>query len=327
MSKKVSFIIPHMGREELLADTLLSISRQSCDLTQLEVIIVTKNPSLAPDTIKPETNNEEAENREGSPLSIRVFQAPLDKTISFQRNFGVQQSSGEYLAFLDADIYLSPNWVNAMLTLLEQHDDFRLVSAVQKASERPSPLEMLRTALSNAHINCNVEFLPGRNLLLSRHTFNQSGGFPESLETCEDYVFTQRVAALGHLYYSSVADYIHLGEDKKLWPMAKKEVWRGLSNIDSLKGRKIPISEWPSFIVPPAFCLSFILAIVCSVFGLIDLAIVCLLVFFSILLAYGIRLRRITYGNPSLRYIFAFYLLYFPARTIGTIRGALRSRT
>lgn len=309
-NKQLSFIIPHMGREHMLGETLGSIAQQTYDMSNIEIIVVTKNEQIN-DTLAAAS----------SLLDINVIFADKQLSISHQRNVGAQAATGEYFAFLDADVHLAPNWINAMMNVLIQRSDVKLVSAIQKNSRNAPPLEQLRTALSNASVDCEVEFLPGRNLLLHSDTFHQSGGFPEHLITCEDYVFTQRVAMLGKLFYSSASHYIHLGEDKAFWPMAEKEVWRGQSNIASLAGRTIPLSEWPSFIAPPLFSLGCLIGIISVLLYAPFVASLSLLIAVMVLLLYTLRLRRITKGRPGTLTILKFYTLYFPARTWGTVKG------
>jgi GT2 family glycosyltransferase len=203
--------------------------------------------------------------------------------------------------------------------------DIALASAIQQESDSPTQLEHVRVLLSNLSIDCEMEFLPGRNLCLSRETFEKTGGFPPELVTCEDYVFTQKASEFGKLFYTSQAQYVHLGEDKAFWPMAKKEVWRGQSNLASIKGRKVPMSEVPSFIAPPLFTgglLVFLIAVILSFYALAYLAI---LGSSFILLVYSLRLFKKRQRCPSLFAIVAFYSLYFPARTIGTVFGAIKT--
>ncbi|MGQ8364663.1 glycosyltransferase [Glaciecola sp. 1036] len=312
MATQISFIIPHMGREELLDQTIASITSLDFDLTAIEVIVVTKNQEIS--------SNLKAFEKT---LSIQFLHSKSDKTISYQRNMGAQAASGEIFCFLDADIGLSPDWLKVMLNELDKDKNRKIVSASQKASEKPSPLELLRVKLSNAVLDQNVEFLPGRNLVMLKETFYEVEGFPEHLITCEDYYFTQKVAELGTLYYSSATWYVHLGEDKEFIPMAKKEVWRGLSNFKSIKGRRIPFSEWPSFIAPLIITFGLLGAIP---FYFADLGIIANTFVFSALvvfLSYCVRLRRLTGGKPGFLTILTFYSLYFPARTWGTIKGIL----
>ncbi|OUS25789.1 glycosyl transferase family A [Gammaproteobacteria bacterium 45_16_T64] len=309
----ISFIIPHKGREELLTETVASIANQNTDLSEVEVIIVTQNKELTSESLL--SNNR---------LKISIEVRPESDTISALRNVGAKKSSADYFAFLDADVALSENWISAMRAELNANTSRVLVSAVQRCESSAPPLEKIRTALSNATTDSDVRFLPGRNLLLARETFDAAGGFPEHLVTCEDYYFTDKVHELGSLYYSSKATYVHLGEDKQYKEMFDKEIWRGQSNLQSIKGRPIPLSELPSFLVPVwvlLFSLSTILSVLTLNFGIasINLLLTLLPVFL-----YAIRLYRIADGSVSFNKVIQFYLLYFPARIIGTIAGLFK---
>ncbi len=309
----VAFIIPHMGRESLLLETLNSITSLITNDIEVTIIIVSKNESFS-----------DALLRFKNSLNIHFLQVDNTVTISDQRNIGVKQVNAEYLAFIDADVKLSKNWLTQMLLTLKQPKTV-LASAIQIPSDNPTQLEHVRVLLSNLSIDCEMEFLPGRNLFLSKETFELSGGFPSELVTCEDYVFTQRVGNLGKLYYTSKANYVHLGEDKEYWPMAKKEVWRGQSNLASIKGRNVPLSEYPSFIAPPLFTMGIIIFVLALLFGALSIATLGLLMSFGILSLYTHRLYKKRHRYPSLFAILAFYSLYFPARTIGTVIGALKT--
>jgi len=308
---RCSFIIPHLGRENMLVDTLTSISLLDKSASDVEVIIVTKNEKLNFDV-----------NALSKDMSIHIIYAPLHVTISAQRNLGFAQATGNLIAFLDADISLERNWLTELTPLLTEQT--KLVSAVQVASQNASPLEILRTELSNANVDCNVEFLPGRNLLMTRDTFITSGGFPEHLVTCEDYVFTQKVGEQGKLFYSTASTYIHLGEDKEFIEMAKKEVWRGQSNLASLKGRDIGLSEYPSFIAPPVFSFGLLFALLFSALGMSVLATLSIVASISVLSIYVGRLVKLASPALSTVTIIKFYGLYFPARTWGTILGLIK---
>ena len=186
-------------------------------------------------------------------------------------------------------------------------------------------LEKIRTTLSNPSTDATVAFLPGRNLLLRRDTFAKIGGFPEHLVTCEDYWFTGQAAKLGSLWYSSRASYVHLGEDREYLAMFRKEIWRGQSNIASLAGRSIGLSEWPSFLVPPGILMLIALVPVLALLGKPALAVICLTLALIPFLAYVTRLYFLGKSDLALGSIVAFYGLYFPARAYGSLLGVFRA--
>lgn len=307
---KVSFVIPHKGREQFLCATLRSIAGQEGDIPR-EVIIITQNDELSADV-----------RDAAGAITLRVQHADPRLTIAALRNIGAALSDAPYLAFLDADVALSPDWLAALLDLLDTRPDVRLVSAVQRCGPQPPPLEQLRTALSNAAVDAPVAFLPGRNLLLSRTTFEDAGRFPEHLVTCEDYVFTDRVAALGTLWYTSAASYVHLGEDKQLGEMFRKEIWRGQSNLLSLRGRQVSPGEWPSFLVPPWITVMLAVALVATALQSWIVAFAALGLGLAPFAAYVTRLYFLARRQVSLGHVAAFYGYYFPARAWGTVVGA-----
>lgn len=309
----MSFIIPHKGRFEMLIQTIESVNQQNFDLSQIEIIVVSQTPSI---------QELELENLK---VALKVIVRPESETISALRNHGVEASSGEYLAFLDADIYLSANWIQSMLAELRLLPQRIITSAVQICEPDAPSLEKIRTHLSNVDVDVDVNFLPGRNLFMSKESFYKIGGFPEHLVTCEDYFFTDKAAKLGSLFYTSKANYIHLGEDKELGAMFSKEIWRGQSNLQSLQGRDIPLREWPSLIVPPAIFSCLILACVLLISGLANWSLLFLLLALAPVSAYTLRLWRIAKSDVSLVNILLFYAYYFPARALGTFVGLFKT--
>ena len=301
---QVDFVIPHMGRPEMLLATLESIFAQQQAQCIGLVVVVTKNaePLALPEHPK-----------------LRVLYRPDAGSISEQRNLGAAEGQSPWLAFLDADIQLAPDWLGVCLELLQAKPERVVVSAMQQAGTDPSKVELLRTALSNAALDCAVQFLPGRNLLLSRQHHRVVGGFPEHLQTCEDYYYTDQLSALGELFYTSATSYVHLGEDQSLQQTFQKEIWRSEYNLTSLRGRKVPLREWPSILLP-FWILLALFAVVVAAFTPILLAPALLLLFLPVLL-YSLRLYRLPQNQVGLGYLLLFYTVYFAARAIGTLAG------
>jgi glycosyltransferase involved in cell wall biosynthesis len=308
--RQISFVIPHKGREAMLRQTIQSIARQQYDLAQVEVVVVTQNEKLEPDTLP---NPQQ--------LSVTVVHRPETDTIAALRNEGVKKSSGRYVAFLDADVDISPGWIVAMLEELHADEKRVLVSCVQGCAADAPPLEKIRTALSRAASDTEVEFLPGANLLLTRKVFWEAGGFPEHLATCEDYFFSDRVNRLGKLYQSARSEFIHLGEDKTYSQMFQKEIWRGKSNLSSIRGREISLRELPSFLTPIWIFLFALAALAAILGGNLVLALLLLVLGALPIGLYTLRLYRAVSGKLPFLSILKFYALYFPARVIGLFRG------
>lgn len=311
-TKDVSFIIPHKGREEMLLQTLTSIQQLDFNLARLEILLISQNESISVEL-------QELIDQ----LPLKLIRVTDGRTISALRNLGVKESQGQYLAFLDADVALSENWLKVMLTTLQKPNTI-LAAAHQVNSHEAPPLERIRTALSNAELDCAVKFLPGRNLFLSRYHFDAIGGFPEHLITCEDYYFTERASQLGELYYTSEACYVHIGEDKEYGLMFQKEIWRGQSNLASIRGRSVPLREWPSFIVPIGLMGLASMVVLFALLGFWSWAVASLVLFGLPVAAYSLRLKSLVGASVSLGSILKFYGFFFPARALGTLSGALK---
>ncbi|MEM1143526.1 MAG: glycosyltransferase family A protein [Pseudomonadota bacterium] len=309
----VTFVIPHKGRENMLRETLSSIGAQIA-APVFEIVLVSQNASLEAPT---ETLL--------STLPVRVLKHPESSTIAALRNAGVIESRGEFLAFLDADVALAEDWLATLVPLLTKDDSVILASARQEDSAGAPPLERIRTTLANAGVDRSVTFLPGRNLLVARTDFDRVGGFPSELVTCEDYVFTERLASLGALAYTSKTHYVHLGEDKAYGAMFRKEIWRGQSNLASLGGRRLGPAELPSFLVPPWVTGLAIASAAVALLGYTAWAASLLFAAALPVAAYVTRLYLLAGKSIALPYIISFYALYFPARTLGTLLGLVHT--
>lgn len=314
--RNVSFIIPHKGRVDLLNLTVQSIIEQAESNPQLniDIVVVTQNQSLSLDATSKE-------------VDLQIIERPESDSISMLRNTGADNSKGYYLAFIDADIDLSPNWLECLIEIIQTNPCTMLASACQSSSENANSLEKIRTELSNLAVDTDVEFLPGSNLFLKKEIFIKAGKFPPQLRTCEDYFFTNKVNELGRLVYTSKASFIHLGEDKNYTEMFKKETWRGQSNLQSIQGRSISLAEIPSFIVPLWVFVFATIAILSLTLISPSATLLALALALGPISAYTIRLYLLTNKRIDILNIGIFYCVYFPARGYGTLLGLIKPFT
>ena len=315
----VHFVIPHRGRTDYLAKTVESIAKLKTDHSVFLSVVTQDNVEEIEHLIQAATDSPK------SILSASSWcceQAERSLTISALRNIGARHTESTYLAFLDADVYLAENWLEVCLEELNETAESgkrrAIVSAHQKPSSIANSLEHIRVALSNPHVDCAVDFLPGRNLLMRREDCLAIGGFPEHLETCEDYFFTDLAAKRGPLWYSAQTSYIHLGEDRHYKELFKKEIWRAKGNLASLKGRSFSLRELPSLLVPVWIGLFFVIALACLILGYTFWFWAGITLTALPFALYTYRLHRLA---PHLRLssIIRFYLHYFPARLIGMV--------
>lgn len=313
VSPLVSFVIPHKGREELLHDTVASIAALELDDWRIEVVVVSANP--APPRLPLAV-----------PGELRVVHLPNARSIAAQRNAGAAVAHGTHLAFIDADVALEPWWLREAFAALHRDPGYVLVAGTQRCPADPTWVERIRCGLAGVTADTDIQSAGGVSLLLPREYFDRAGGFPEHLATCEDVFFTQRLAELGKLRLAGAAGFVHLGEDRDLATLFRKEIWRARSNLHSLPGRRVPPREWPSVAIPLAWPLATGGAAVAAALGR-PLVAACLgLAALAPVAAYALRAWRKCGGSPSLLHAAVYYVVFFTARSIGTFSGLAAPR-
>jgi hypothetical protein len=235
----LSFVIPVRNDADHLRHCLQSIAAITSGVPA-EVIVV-DNGSTDPSV--------EVARAAGA----RVLQFP-NVRVAELRNRGAREASGDLVAFVDADHELGAEWVEGAL------DSFKeaAVSAVGALCHPPPGgtwvqrmYDRLRTHKPGRH---EVTWLGSGNLVVRKRIFEKLGGFDESLETCEDVDFCQRLIMTGgRVIADDRLHSVHFGDPRTLKALFLGEMWRGRDNLrvslrvpltlQSLPGIAIPILE------------------------------------------------------------------------------------
>jgi len=107
----VSIIIPVYNAEEFITDTLRSVLEQ--DHQQMEILVVNDGST--------DTSMEKC--RALNDERIRI----MDKNntgVSDSRNVGLQQASGKYVCFFDADDLMAPQFLSARVNFMEENQEY-----------------------------------------------------------------------------------------------------------------------------------------------------------------------------------------------------------
>lgn len=107
----VSVIVPIYKVEPYLERCIHSIISQTYQ--NLEIILV--------DDGSPDKCGEICESFAQSDSRIKVYHKE-NGGLSDARNFGVEHASGEYIAFIDSDDYIAPNYIDYLFTLLKKYN-------------------------------------------------------------------------------------------------------------------------------------------------------------------------------------------------------------
>ena len=119
--------------------------------------------------------------------------AAPDVNISCLRNTGVNTSSGRIIAFLDADMLVSSDWLQGAEAIF-QRSSAAVVGGphrIRKGSSWVAKTWLRRLGTTEAK---EPAYIPSGNLMVTRQDFLMVGGFDEGLETSEISFVSGRAA-------------------------------------------------------------------------------------------------------------------------------------
>ena len=236
-----SIIIPAKNEAANIGRCLDSIANVNWDRNEFEVIVVDNGSSDATVAIA---------RKKGALVFIKP-----ELTISGLRNFGAFNSSGEILAFIDADCTVVPSWLEKASPYLKRKE----VACFGSPPIVPDDATWVPKAwfsVRRKRVDVGeTDWLESMNMFVRREAYTTSGGFDESLITCEDYDLTLRLKQLGSLICDSSIVAVHHGEAATVGHFFRKELWRGKSNFAGMMQHGITMAEIPSLIAPTLHCL------------------------------------------------------------------------
>lgn len=152
-------------------------------------------------------------------------------TIAHLRNMGAATARGRILAFLDSDMSVPENWFIAAERIF-QSGFTGLLGFAETVPEDAGWVAKAWGDMRFVGAAREVDFIDGRNMLIPRQLFVETGGFDDSLVTCEDKEFGMRVKRRGWpVLRSPEAVLIHWGYERNLLEFIKKEFWRQGSSL------------------------------------------------------------------------------------------------
>jgi GT2 family glycosyltransferase len=314
----ISFVIPARNEERFIAACLSSIQAlivpHNCDA--IEIIVVDNESTDQTTAISSGFAN------------TQVIHVPPG-SVSRARNRGAAVAKGDWIAFLDADCELNPDWLLRCLETAGQRDVVAIGAAMRCPASSAPWVEKTWFELAHRPANSDVVdaiWLPSFNLMVRASALRAIGGFDESLTTCEDSDLGYRLGGIGRLKYDRRSAVSHLGESKSLAEFFRREAWRSQGNIQGVLRRGIAKGEWPSLAAPPLITLVGLLggfAVLASPFANWSLIPGLIAILFVALLLTALVLRKLLRNpGPRVRHFAPGVLLmaiYLVARTYGTL--------
>ena len=124
------------------------------------------------------------------------------------RNAGVRAASGKYVLFLDADDLLHPDAVGWLVDAVGDGEDRLSVMGwtdfTKTPGDRPNADKYPSASASLAEQLLTGDIPAVHSYLVSRHAVCASGGFDETLPSCEDWDLWLRLVVFGEIHVGSV---------------------------------------------------------------------------------------------------------------------------
>ncbi len=187
---KLSVVIPVYNAAHTIAAQLDALLRQQC--TAAWEIIVADNGST-------DASIDVVVDYARQHPRVRSIDASQQRGPSYARNAGVAQSSGELVAFCDADDVVADGWLSAVETTLQHHaavtGPLELARLNQEWLQHAYGTKLATEPQSFAGI---FPFGASANLGVRRSVFREIGGFDPAIEVGEDIEFCLRLWSAGY---------------------------------------------------------------------------------------------------------------------------------
>jgi glycosyltransferase involved in cell wall biosynthesis len=184
--------VPVLNGEDTIAETISSIQAQT--LQDFEIIVVDNGSTDRTRQIVKKTRG------------IRYFYLK-EKGRSKARNFGARQASGNYLAFVDADVALTRDWLECANRYMRKFPLHGLATRIRPCGNSKAALDRFRngfgrwksrdTFLSLASHSGARPLINTAACLFEKNAFDLVRGFDESLIRNEDLDLSMRLFCRG----------------------------------------------------------------------------------------------------------------------------------
>lgn len=189
MPKSVSVVIPTYNYGRFIKDAISSVLDQTRSASEIVVV------------------------DDGSTDETAAVVAAFGKAVRYirqdnagvcaARNRGVSESTGELIAFLDADDTIEPSNLEKQVARFESDDEIGLVHcAMREFADETGETIRVHMKGGEAHVADNLLLWDGPLIvapgavIVSRKAFDRVGGFDTRMKVSEDWDFCYRVARL-----------------------------------------------------------------------------------------------------------------------------------
>ncbi|MDR2365581.1 MAG: glycosyltransferase [Zoogloeaceae bacterium] len=276
---KISVVIPMFNEARHIGRTLASICR-AADCADIECELLAADNGSTDDGA-----------RIAAAHGARVLDCP-GVSIGALRNRGADLATGDWLAFIDADIEVPPDWLAIWRGIHARDEADVLALACDTPAEAPwfARVWQYRDLAVGQR-----DWLTTQNLCMARSWLERVGGFDERLRAGEDKDFTLRLRRAGARLLSLPAPTVmHWGYERSWREWLGKEYWRQSGHLQLIGAdASLRVLRFPLLCAGVASSSLFLLAaaLICSLP-------VALALLPGLLAAFGFALRQRAYRHP-----------------------------
>lgn len=199
----ISVIIPNYNRASLLKKAIQSVLEQT---VEVEEILICDDGS---------TDNSRSIAESFKSNKIKWNSLKHSGTPAIPRNFGIKNSIGSWIAFLDSDDTWAPHKIENQIKIAKKYNCLALCTKVENEANNSSMRIQNPITESVRKITFNNLLLKNditcSSVLISKKLIDKVGFFSEStdLRAIEDYEYWLRISAISNWYKSENPDTLY----------------------------------------------------------------------------------------------------------------------
>lgn len=219
----LSIIIPAYNEELYIKETLENCIQRLSSIISYEIIVI--------DNCSTDLTNQII----NSIPHVKCISLNQKVTVAAARNLGWKQAKYDLVAFIDADMLITDNWVQEICKLEAQPlENLNIITGCKcLIAKNPSWLE--RLWFNNSILkNKSEKYINSGNLITTKCCLLKIDGFDSTLITGEDVDFCRRGSEQGaELKVNKKFEIYHEGYPKTIAQFFRREMWHGIGDLRS----------------------------------------------------------------------------------------------
>ncbi len=240
-------------------------------------------------------------------------------SIARLRNIGVERSSSDIVAFLDADCLVDRQWICSCVAKLADQKiglvGTRAIPDFGNATWVETGWYRLASGVERPDF---PNWIGSSNMFIRRELFLATGGFDEHLTTAEDVNLCHKVRQSHLVCLNKTISTIHLRESKTLGHLLKRELWRGKGSIRQFLESKRKRDDALSVLVPAVYIFCCCAALLLLPFNRPVSGLLCAVPLF-LPACMMIRKKALISDFPAFMSIYAVAFVYLLSRSLAIV--------